>query len=166
MHALGPPSTSRSYVTSTQPRDPRSMHHFHQSTHLETKPSLLFVFQTSSFFFSFFCGFCGLYICSTFHRFTRLHGSPTPFQTTVFGYTSGIKNKRTLSCERGNSILRTESKQGKSASPQSISCSETNGNFVWVSRNANPIPYTQGVGIISGVMLPSCDAFRVIDLAL
>lgn len=39
-----------------------------------------------------------------------------------------------------------------------MSCSETNGNFVWVSRNANPIPYTQGMGIISSVML-SCDAF-------
>lgn len=39
-----------------------------------------------------------------------------------------------------------------------MSCSETNGNFVWVSRNANPVPHTQGMGIISGVML-SCDAF-------
>lgn len=127
---------------------------FHQSTHLETKPFPSFVvFQTSLFL----CGFSGLYPPS-------IISSPLPNDClwVYFGY----QKQKTLSCERGNSILRTESKQGKSASPQSISCSETNGNFVWVSRNANPIPYTQGVGIISGVMLPSCDAFRVIDLAL
>lgn len=149
-------------MTRRKGRDPRSMHRFHQSTHLETKPFPSFVvFQTCLFFVRVFW-----FISSgSFHHFISLRSFP-PLPNDCLWVYFGYQKQKTLSCERGNSILRTESKQGKSASPQSISCSETNGNFVWVSRNANPIPYTQGVGIISGVMLPSCDAFRVIDLAL
>lgn len=132
------------------------MHRFHQSTHLETKPFHLFVFQTSSFFAGFL-----VYILRLLSSASM---APPAFQTTVFGYTSGIKNKRVANA--GTRYCgRSQNKESRPP-PQSISCSETNGNFVWVSRNANPIPYTQGVGIISGVMLPSCDAFRVIDLAL
>lgn len=93
------------------------------------------IFQTS---LSFFVGFSAERVCSI------VVGFRCPIKRLSWVY-FGYQNKRQVSCHIAKPSIARQ--QGKSASSTRKVVPRQMG--IWVSRNANPIPYTQGMGIIS-----------------